>query len=335
MPPRGTVIIDTIESPALAGNPHGDPAARPLPVYLPPSYETAPSRRYPVIYWLPGFAGTALGALNHDPWLPSLPEAMDRALAAGAPEALLVVVDGFTRFGGSQYLNSPANGRYEDYVVHDVVAHVDARYRTLPEPAARGLAGKSSGGYGALVLGMRHPDVFGAISAHSPDAYFELCYRPEFPKLLRAAARFGGVDAFLTAFLALEKKPGDLLAPLSLAAMAMAYSPNPARPPYYYDLPFDPATGELDAAVWARWLAWDPVHLVAQYADALRRLRLLEFECGARDEYQLQYGARILARRLDALGVRYRYEEFDDSHTRTNYRYPAALARLARALAHE
>ncbi len=85
MPLRGTLVIDTIESPALAGNPHGDPAARPLPVYLPPSYHAAPTRRYPVIYWLPGFAGTALGALNHDPWLPSLPEAMDRALATGAP----------------------------------------------------------------------------------------------------------------------------------------------------------------------------------------------------------------------------------------------------------
>src|SRR5919199_2059670 len=140
---RGTVIVDTVDSPALRDNPHGDPARRPLPVYLPPSYGASPERRYPVIYWLPGFAGTALGALNHDPWAPSLPEAMDRALALGAPEVILVAVDGFTRFGGSQYLDSAANGRYEDYVLKDVVAHVDARFRTLPRPTSLGIAGKS------------------------------------------------------------------------------------------------------------------------------------------------------------------------------------------------
>ena len=329
----GTVIVDHIDSAALRDNPHGDPARRPLPVYLPPSYEATPERRFPVIYWLPGFAGTALGTLNHDPWVPSLPEAMDRALALGAPEAILVAVDGFTRFGGSQYLNSPANGRYEDYVVRDVVAHVDARYRTLPRAAARGLAGKSSGGYAALVLAMRHPEVYGAISAHSPDCYFELCYKPDFPKLLRAIGRYGSADAVLEAFLALEKKPGELFSALSVAAMAMAYSPNLQRPPYCFDLPFDPYTGELDTAVWAHWLAWDPVNLVERHAAALREMRLLFFEAGTRDEYQLQYGARILARRLDALGVRYLHEEFDDNHSRTHYRYPAALARLAGALA--
>jgi enterochelin esterase family protein len=115
--------------------------------------------------------------------------------------------------------------------------------------------------------------------------------------------------------------------------MALAYSPNLQRPPYYFDLPFDPYTGELNAAVWERWLAWDPVTLVGHHAAALQGLRLLFFEAGTRDEYQLQYGARILARRLDRLGVRYLHEEFDDSHSRTHYRYPAALARLATALA--
>jgi S-formylglutathione hydrolase FrmB len=328
-----TIVVDTVDSPALRDNPHDDPARRPLPVYLPPSYEAAPDRRYPVIYWLPGFAGTALGALNLEPWTPSLPEAMDRALALGAPEAILVVVDGFTRFGGSQYLNSPANGRYEDYVVRDVVTHVDGRYRTQAQSAARGIAGKSSGGYAALVLVMRHPEAFGAISAHSPDCYFELCYKPDFPKLLRAIGRYGSAEAVLDAFLALEKKPGELFGALNVAAMAMAYSPNLQRPPYYFELPFDAYTGELDSAVWDRWLAWDPVTLVEQHAAALRDLRLLFFEAGTRDEYQLQYGARILARRLDALGVRYLHEEFDDSHSRTHYRYPAALARLASALA--
>jgi enterochelin esterase family protein len=334
---QGTVVVDRVDSAALRGNPHGDPARRALPVYLPPSYAHG-ERRYSTIYWLPGYGSTALGGVTYDPWSPSLPDAMERAIADGAPEAILVLVDGFTRFGGSQYLNSAANGRYEDYVLGDVVAHVDATYRTLPQAASRGIAGKSSGGYGALVLGMRHPETFGAISAHSADAYFELCYKPDFPRLLNAAARHGrqgNVDAFLAAFLALPKKTGDVIAAASIAAMAMAYSPNPNRPPYFYDLPFDSYTGELDAGVWERWLAWDPVNLVAQHADALRALRLLFFECGTRDEYHLHYGSRVLARRLDALGVGYLHEEFDDSHSRTNYRYPPALARLSAALARE
>lgn len=337
MTTRGRVVVETVPGPALADNPHGDPAERAIPVYLPPSYDASTTRHYPTIYWLPGFTSTALGALNTDPWAPSLPEAMDRAIADGAPEAILVVVDGFTRFGGSQYLNSAANGRYEDYVVQDLVGHVDARYRTLPRAASRGLAGKSSGGYGSLVLGMRHPETFSAISAHSADAYFEMCYKPDVPKLLNVAGRqYGGdVDALLTAFLRLEKKTGELVTAVSLVAMAMAYSPNPARPPYHYDLPCDPYTGELDEAVWARWQAWDPVNLVAQHVDALKALRLLFFECGTRDEYHLQYGARVLARRLDAHALRYRHEEFDDSHMRTSYRYPAGLGRLSAALSHE
>jgi S-formylglutathione hydrolase FrmB len=330
---RGSVVIETVESPALQGNPHGDPAQRTIPVYLPPSYARDQSRHYPTIYWLPGYTGTGLGALSYDPWSPSVPEAMDRAIADGATEAIVVLVDGFTRFGGSQYLNSAANGRYEDYVVEDLVGYVDAHFRTLPAVASRGIAGKSSGGYGALVLAMRHPELFGAVSSHSGDAYFELCYKPDFPKLLNLATRYRhDVDALLTAFLALEKKTGDWLAGVSVAAMAMAYSPNPERPPYYYDLPFDCYSGEHDAAVWARWQAWDPVNLVASHAEALRALRLLFFECGTRDEYHLQYGARILARRLDGLGIPYRHEEFDDTHSRTSYRYPAGLRRLALAL---
>ena len=336
MAAQGRIVVDRVTSRALEGNPHGDPASRALVVWLPPDYDADPGRRYPTIYWLPGYTGTALGAINFDPWLPSVADAMQRACRDGAPPAILAVVDGFTRFGGAQYLNSPANGQYEDYVVRDVIGHVDATYRTVAAARGRALAGKSSGGYGALVLGMRHPAVFGAVSAHSPDCYFELCYKHDFPKLLAVIARHGGtVEAVLNRFLELEKKPGELVAAVSIAAMAMAYSPNPARAPYRFDLPFDAYTGELDEAVWARWLAWDPVNLVAAHAEALRDLRLLHFECGTRDEYQLQYGARVLARRLRALDVPHAHQEFDDGHSRTSYRYTAALGALAAALAAE
>ena len=330
MSTTGRVVIEQIESRALAGNRQGDPATRSIPVYLPPGYDGGSA--FPTIYWLHGFTGTAMSAVNASPWVPSLPECMDRVIAAGAPPAVLVMVDGFTRFGGSQYLNSEANGRYEDFVVEEIVSHIDRRFRTLAAPAHRGVNGKSSGGYGALVLAMRHPDVFGGVASHSGDMYFEACYLPDFWKFCNTVARHGGVDGFLRAFLEMPKKTPDAVTAVNIAAMAMAYSPNPTRPPFYFDLPCDPHTGEIDEAVWARWLEWDPVHMAARYVDNLRRLRLIYVECGTKDQFNLHFGARLLRRRLEALGVRGEFVEFDDDHTAVNYRYVESLRRLCEAL---
>ncbi|MBI3997784.1 MAG: esterase [Armatimonadetes bacterium] len=328
----GRVVAEEIESRALAGNPLGDPQVRRIPVYLPPGYNDG-TTAYPTIYWLHGFTGTARSAVNYNPWVLSLPECMDRVIASGAPPAILVMVDGFTKFGGSQYLNSEATGRYEDFVVEEIVAHIDRRYRTLAEAAHRGINGKSSGGYGALVLAMRHPEVFGAVTAHSGDMFFEACYKPDFWKFCNITSKHGGVEGFLRAFLEMPKKTEDALTAVNIAAMAMAYSPNPQRPPFFFDLPFDPYTGELDEATWARWLAWDPVHMAARHADALRALRLIYFECGSRDQYNLHLGARQLHRRLEALGIRHEYQEFDDDHSSINYRYVESLRRLCETLA--
>src|SRR3990172_3385248 len=326
----GRVVIEQVESRALTGNRQGDPNVRKIPVYLPPGYDGGAA--YPAIYWLHGFTGTAMAAINANPWVPSLPECMDRVIAAGAPPAILVMVDGFTRFGGSQYLNSDANGRYEDFVVEETVAHIDRRYRTLAAPAHRGLNGKSSGGYGALVLAMRHPDVFGGVASHSGDMFFEACYKPDFWKFCNIVAKHGGVEGFLRAFLEMPKKTSDAVTAVNIAAMAMAYSPNPQRPPFHFDLPFDPDTGEIDDAVWARWLAWDPVHMAARYVENLAKLRLIYIECGSRDQFNLHFGARQLHHRLEALGIRHEYQEFDDDHTSVNYRYVQSLRRLCEAL---
>lgn len=328
----GRVIIEQVDSHALRGNPLGDPHVRQIPVYLPPGYDGGASS-YPVIYWLHGFTGIGLSAVNANPWAPSLPECMDRVIAAGAPPAILVMADGFTKFGGSQYLNSEATGRYEDFISEELVAHVDRRYRTLASPAHRGIDGKSSGGYGALVLAMRHPDVFGAVASHSGDMYFEACYMPDFWKFCNIVAKHGGVEGFLRAFLEMPKKSTDALVAVNIAAMAMAYSPNPDRPPFYFDLPFDPHTGEIDEAIWARWQAWDPVRMVTRYAEALRMLRLVYIECGSRDQYNLHLGARLFHRRLETLGIRHEYVEFDDDHTAINYRYVESLRRLCQVLA--
>jgi S-formylglutathione hydrolase FrmB len=329
---RGTVVIEAFESPALRGNPLGDPWQREVPVYLPPEYDADASRRYPTIYWLHGFTGFGLAAIRPSPWVPSLPELMDRVIAAGAPPAILVMADGWTRFGGSQYLNSVANGDYEDSLVNDLVPFIDRRYRTLPAAAHRGIDGKSSGGFGALTLGMRHPDVFSAIASHSGDCGFEYCYLPDFPAAQRAIEKAGGVDAYLDHFLTLKKK-SDAIQALNIIAMAMAYSPNSSAGRYRVELPFDLYSGEIRIELWERWLGWDPVRAAEQHVEALRQARLLYFECGVRDQFNLHLGNRMLHRRLEALGVPHEYQEFDDNHSDINYRYVESLGRLARALA--
>jgi enterochelin esterase family protein len=330
------VLVESLESRVLRGNPLGDPRVRRIPVYLPPSYARG-RRRYPVITLLAGFTGTGEGFLNRSPWVETLPERVDRLIRTGAMrEAIVVMPDGFTRYGGSQYLNSSATGRYEDHLVREVVPWVDARFRTIPDPGARALVGKSSGGFGALVQAMRHPDVWGLVATHSGDCYFPYCYLPDFPKCLDVLARHGGsAERFLRAWARLPKRADGALFPaVNTLAMASCYSPNP-RARLGFDLPFDPRTGELRPAVWRRWLRWDPVNLVTRHRENVRRLRLVYLDCGTRDEYHLHYGARVLAERLRRLGVRPVHEEFPDGHANTQYRYDRSFALLSRAFARD
>lgn len=331
MAERGTVVIEPFESQVLKGNPLGDPHVREIPVYLPPGYDQDPGRRYPVIYWLHGFTGVGLGAVARSLWTPSLPELMDRVIAEGAPPAILVMPDGSTRYGGSQYLNSPATGRYEDHVVRELVPSIDRTYRTKASREHRGVVGKSSGGYGAVVLAMRNPDVFGAVASHSGDMYFEAGYKPFFWKGLNVINRHRDLPAFLQAFEAMPKKERQAMEALMLlVAMAQAYSANPDGS---YDLPVDLHTGELREAVWARWLEWDPVYMAERHAEALRRMTLIYIECGSKDEWNLHYGARLFHRRLEGLGIPHEHVEFDDDHSNIQYRYVESLRRLAQALA--
>src|SRR5262249_27569714 len=160
-----------IASMSLAGNPLGDTATRPIVVYYPPGYNEGPTR-FPVVYFLHGFTGSALGWLNASAFIPQVPERLDALIAAGeVPPLLGVFVDGWSSFGGSQWINSGAIGRYSDSLTQDVVAWADRSLRTLPKPEARALVGKSSGGYGALSTACNRPGIFGHIACHSGDSY--------------------------------------------------------------------------------------------------------------------------------------------------------------------
>ena len=315
-----------LDSASLAGNPLGDPSRRLLLAYLPPGYDAA-AKRYPAVYFLHGFTGSARAWSNVTPFAPSVPERVDLLVASGAvPPVVGLFVDGWTALGGSQWVNSEASGRYRDYVARDVVAFADARLRTVPDASARAVVGKSSGGYGALVLGAHHPDTFGHVACHAGDAGFEYCYLPDLP---RAAAALEGTDpaAWFEAMLRRGRETklrADDHTVLNVLAMAAAYSPRPG-PPLGIDLPFEPGTARLREDVWARWLEHDPVRFVPRALGAFRRLRSVYLDCGTRDEFNLRWGARMVVEALRAGGVEVVHEEFDDGHRGIDYRYEQSL----------
>ena len=322
----------TIDSAALAGNALGDPARRHVPVWLPPSYDTARARRFPVIYWLAGFTSTGASLFQGSPWQPGLGDRLERLVAGGTmAEAIVVAPDCFTRLGGSQYLDSPATGLYESHVCRELVPAIDARFRTIGGRAGRGIGGKSSGGFGALVLAMRHPDLFAAVASHAGDGYFELSVLREVPAVVRTLRRHDGIDGFLNHFDRAVKKSSEDIATMMMLASAAAYAPD-ATAPHGFALPFDVQTGEIVESIWRRWKAWDPVEMVATHAQALRDLRLIYLDAGTRDEWGLDLATRILAERIRGRGINVEHQEFDDGHMNTAYRYEVSLPKLASAL---
>ena len=238
-------------SEALRGNPLGDPNERPLHVWVPEDT----SRSYPCVYVIQGMAGQVDAWFNVEPWTLSYPDRID----ALAPEAVVVLVDAFTRFGGSQFVDSPAIGNYHTYLCDEIVPYVDAHFPTLAAREHRGIQGKSSGGYGSMITPLLRPDLFGGLATHAGDALFEVCYARDFAPAARALrdAYDGSFDAFWADFLSgrpVLTSPYDELL-VNTYAMCAAYSP---RPDGTVELPFDLETGELDPEVWARWLRFDP-----------------------------------------------------------------------------
>lgn len=319
-----TIEILECRSKVLRGNPLGDPSLRRVPVYLPPSY---PRKHYPVYFMLTGFTGFGEMLLQRGAWSESLPERLDRLIATRKmDEAIVVMPDCFTRYGGSQYLNSTATGRYEDHLIRELVPYIDENYRTS---GRRAVLGKSSGGYGAMILGMRHPEVFHALACHSGDLYFEYCYLSDFPQAIDQIRKHGGLDRFVKAWEKLPKRlAGSLHAAVNTIAMASCYSPRGKK----IDLPFDLRTGELRADVWRRWKAWDPVEMLNHHARDLQKLDCVFLDCGTRDQFALHHGARIFADKARRLGVRVTHEEFDDDHSSIAYRYDRSFEVLSRIL---
>lgn len=357
--PSGRLIWVEHQSRVLADNPLGDPCQRRFPVWVPSQYDQSASqgKRFPVLYDLVGYLGAGPSHIAWRPFDENIPERVARLIHEKAMGPVIMVFpDCFTALGGNQYINSSAIGRYADYLTREIVPFIDREFRTLPSREHRGVFGKSSGGYGALLHGMKYPDTWGGVACHSGDAYFDFVYRSDWPNTLNELARYrarprkagpvqvsrdmrgverglddGRVRRFLEMIWQKDKPSGQESHALMNLCMAASYDPDP-RAPNGFRLPFNLETGELIPARWARWLQQDPIYLVAHHARALKSLKALFMDCGWRDQYHIHYGSRIVAKRLEALRVPHRYEEFDDTHSGIDYRLERSLPFLFKAL---
>ena len=327
--PSGQVTSLRHRSELLAGNALGDPVERDHPVYLPPGYEQG-ERRYPVLWCLAAYTNAGPGQVSWRNHGENLPRRLDRLIAEEKmPPVIMVFPDCYTSLGGNQYVNTPAMGRYADYIVDELVPAVDDAFRTVAEPAGRAVFGKSSGGFGAMHLAMERPGTFAAVASHAGDAGFDRVYRRDFPLCCDVLARHDGdLKHFVRTFWRDKRPGGAAFHTMMTLCLAASYSPAADRP-LGLQLPFDLRTCHLDEAVWEQWMQFDPVVAARSHADALRALSGLWIDAGNRDQYFIHYGTRELHDVLKELHVDHHYKEFDGTHSGIDWRYDASLPWLA------
>ena len=360
-PTSGRIVTLMHDSAVLRDNPLGDPHQRKLSVYLPAAYDSPRNahRRFITLYDLAGFTSSGLSHLNWRNFDENLPEKLDRLIQTKRmPPVIVVFPDCFTRLGGNQYINSSAVGDYADYLNQELVPFVDNEFRTLADARHRGCFGKSSGGFGAMRLGMAYPNIWGAIANHSGDAYFDFVYGAEWPAVLTHLQKFaapaprpgkhivrpqsspGEDDGRVQRFLAhVSSRPPNGEQPVSskaimslmLVAMAATYDPNPDAP-NGFNLPFDLNTGERIDTRWRTWLKHDPINRVRAEKTRLAKLRGIYIDCGWQDQFHIHYGSRQLSTRLNQYGISHRYEEFAGTHSGIDHRLDISLPFLAKSL---
>jgi S-formylglutathione hydrolase FrmB len=323
------------ESAVLRENPLGDPWQRPLWVYVPPSYDNAPDRHYPVVYLLQGYLGYLEIWRNRAPFRKTFIEMVDELFASGAAEpAIVVYVDAWTSYGGSQFVDSPGTGQYHSYLCQEIVPWVDRNYRTLAHRDHRGIAGKSSGGYGAMITPMLRPDLFGGFATHAGDALFEYTCVAKFLGCIRFLRLYeGDIQRWWKEFQArgVLAKPQDRSL-LILCGVSACFSARKDGTP---EVPFDPQSGMLLPDIWQRWLDADPVRMVRRYAEAMRSMRAIWIDSGAADEHYLDLGAQAFHEALVQAGVRdeiVHYELFPGGHGDLDHRQLLSLSWLTAQL---
>ncbi|MCW5722522.1 MAG: enterochelin esterase [Devosia sp.] len=329
--PAGEIHRLLVDSDVLKTNRLGDPTLRIVDVYVPHGHDGA---GLPLLVDLVGYTA---GGPAHTAWKnfgENVPERLDRLIGEGKmPPVVVAFPDCFTRLGGNQYVDSPVMGNWESFLIAEMLPAVETRF-SCGGTGRRGVFGKSSGGFGALVHAMRHPDIWSAAASHSGDAGFEHLYLPEFPNTLRALAKFDhSIENWMTAFEGKQKLDGKDTMVLMILAQAASFDPDPDPETFLgLRLPVTTDTCEIIKERWAHWLEWDPAEMVKTHADAIAGLKAFYLECGTEDQYNILYGTRRIHRTLEHKGIAHRYEEFPDNHSGVDYRMDESLPYLAQAL---
>ena len=324
-PAKGTLERITVHGRALEGNLEGDSPDRPVVVYLPPSYARDTTRRYPVLYFLHGYTATAEAYVKSL----AIPDSIDRAVAAGAREMIVVIPDAFTKYSGSMFSNSPTTGDWETFIAQDLTTFIDKRYRTIASREGRGLAGHSMGGYGTMRIGMKQPSAFAALYAMSSCCLMNDPAargagpgpRGDAPGRGDAAARGAGAGRGDGRGAGAGRGGGMANA---LSAQAAAWAPNTKTPPFF-DLPTK--DGEIQPLIAAKWIANSPLVMVDQYVPALKSMRAIALDVGNQDPF---VGTNTqLAESLTRLGVTQTFEVYDGDHgNRIRERFESQVLRF-------
>ncbi len=333
---HGNLNYHKIEGNSLKGNPLGDQTLRECAVYIPPEYD--PNKTYPLLVDLAPYTSSGLARVGWKNFSKSVPEMIDEMIVAGEMHpAIVVFPDTFTKLGGNQHINAPAIGNYADYIHQDVVPYVEATYNCGGK-GMRGVYGYSSGGYAALVYGMNYSNFWDAVACQSGDLEFDLAYLPDMGSVCAYFASFDyDATAFIKHFWESGNPNGNDIHLLMMLAMAASYDPQSCDIDHRKDrfnikLPVDTHTLELDHESWGRWLKHDPLRMVDDHHQALASLKALYIDCGNKDQYRLQYGARRFVQKLKALKTPHTYEEFDGSHLGISYRVKHSLPLITKAL---
>ena len=299
-----------LESQVLAGNPLGDSPTRFHGLLLPRQPGS-----WPVVFVLAGFSGNAPFSFNPRFNEANAVQVIDEAVSRGqAPEALYCFVDALTSWGGSQFINSPATGRYEDMIVQELVPDIKKQFPVSKNPGDWCLTGGSSGGYGALHLGSKFPEIWGRVAAIAPDCFFEASLLPDLYLCLPFWAKCGSSAAkalqeLRTGKLAKQKNWHHLLNALGMAACYGATGDG-----LNFEFPLNVHSGLREKEIWNKWLQHDPLEFLPKRAENLRQLEGLYIDVGNKDNFHLQYGARQISTKLQDLSVRHEYTEFDGNH---------------------
>lgn len=311
---KGTLIYETIHSPSLEANLLGDSPDRSVIVYLPPSYQKSPMKRYPVIYLLHGVLDRNRRWTDNDPTIQKI---VDDLIAKGTIREMIVVMpDVFGIYTGTYYTNSVTTGNWEDFITKDLVAYVDSKYRTLPQSARRGIAGHSMGGYGAFKLAMKHPEIYGAVYALSPCCLgWAGDLTTQNPAWLTTLA-FNDAEQVKNKLKNLRSL--EEFYPFGFLSLSTAFSPNPNRPPFFADYPVEQVEGKLRLVepAYGKWSANFPLLMLDQYRANLLQLRGIRFDVGKKDEFlDIPPNCKALTQGLKNNGISHIFEEYDGDHS--------------------